>query len=102
MTSLILAEYDSPSQGDHVSWTLHATHLYACPLAQCDWHNFCLLSYTGSCSLPCCVQPGCVETCLGMGGARTWYRGRYGPPIAPACIFYGPSVDRTERGDREG
>jgi len=98
LSPLILAEHDSPRFIRLCGMWLQATHLYPWCLSEHDWHNFCLLSCSGSCSLPCCVQPGYVGTCLGMGRARTWYRGQGRPPIAPACICHGPSGDWASMG----
>jgi len=87
VNSLILAEHDSPPL-NQTAWDWATGHppLSMTPFSV-GWHNFCLWSCSGSYSLPCCVQPGYVRTCLGMGRARTGYRGRCRPPIAPTRIF---------------
>jgi hypothetical protein len=64
---LILAAHDSPPL-PQITWDVAPGHSpVSMTPSQDDWHNFCLLSCSGSYSLPCCVQPGYVGTCLEMG-----------------------------------
>jgi hypothetical protein len=71
---LILAAHDSPPLHQITCDVTPGHSPVSMTPSQDDWHNFCLLSYSGSYSLLCCMQPGYVGTYLGIGRACTWYQ----------------------------